>query len=383
MKMKKIIMSALLTLGVLTASAQAQQQGTTEYTFAPHWYVQVQPVGAQYTLGEVDFSDLLSYNVQAALGYNFSKIFGARLAVNAWQSKAGICNDEFRLVADPSFNESWKWKYVAPSVDLTVNLTNLAGFNPKRFFNLTAFVGVGANIGFSNDDAAGVKGRYAQFCNFNGNQNMDYLWDGTKARIFGQGGLIGDFRLSDAVSLNLEVNANTLNDKYNSKKAGNADWYFNGLVGLKINLGKTYKETFIPAPEPEIRYVEKVVEKIVEKPVPTPIVEEKVAPLRRDIFFLINSTKIRQSEMQKVKDIADYLQTYPNAKVVMTGYADKGTGNASINARLAAKRAEVVSNTLMKQYGIAADRITYSSKGDTEQPFAQNDQNRVTICIAE
>ena len=87
--------------------------------------------------------------------------------------------------------------------------------------------------------------------------------------------------------------------------------------------------------------------------------------------------------MQKVKDIADYLQTYPNAKVVMTGYADKGTGNASINARLAAKRAEVVSNTLMKQYGIAADRITYSSKGDTEQPFAQNDQNRVTICIAE
>ena len=92
-------------LGVLSASAQ-EQKGTTEYVFNPHWYVQVQPVGAQYTLGEIDFKDLISYNVQAALGYNFSSAIGARLSVNAWQSKAGISNKDFGA---NNFYETWKW----------------------------------------------------------------------------------------------------------------------------------------------------------------------------------------------------------------------------------------------------------------------------------
>ena len=92
--MKKTIMSCLLALGFLSASAQ-DQQPKTEYVFNPHWYVQIQPVGLQHTLGEVDFGDLNSYNVQAAIGRQFSPVLGLRLAVNGWQSKAGseIIND--------------------------------------------------------------------------------------------------------------------------------------------------------------------------------------------------------------------------------------------------------------------------------------------------
>ena len=86
--------------------------------------------------------------------------------------------------------------------------------------------------------------------------------------------------------------------------------------------------------------------------------------------------------MVKVEDIANYMKKYPNAKVVVSGYADKGTGNAKINARLAAQRADVVVNCLKEKYGIAEDRITYDSYGDTVQPFAENDLNRVSICIA-
>jgi outer membrane protein OmpA-like peptidoglycan-associated protein len=379
--MKKIILSAMLSLGLLSASAQ-EQQGTTEYVFNPHWYVQVQPLGAQYTLGEADFSKLLSYNVQGAVGYNFSKILGARLALNAWQSKAGISNGKFCMVGDNIFRDTWAWKYVAPSLDLTVNLTNLAGFNPKRFFNLSAFVGGGVNFAFGNDDAQAVKAAYAKVVNFKGNENMDYLWDGSKARLFGQAGLIGDFRLTDALSLVLEANANVLGDKYNSKKAGNADWYFNALAGLKINLGKTYTEKFTPAPEPQIQYVEKVVEKIVEVPAKVEAAPA-IEPIRRDIFFTINSFKITATEEQKVKDIVDYMQKYPNSKVTVTGYADAGTGNDRINDRLAAQRADAVVKALKTQYGISADRITYESKGARVQPFAENDKNRVSICIAE
>ena len=377
MKMKKTILSCLLALGFLSASAQ-DQQPKTEYIFNPHWYVQIQPLGLQHTLGEVDFGDLNSYNVQAAIGRQFSPVFGARLAVNAWQSKGGstIENQKF----------TWAWKYVAPSLDLTVNLSNaLCGFNPNRVFNLGFIAGLGANIGFSNDDAAAAANKIdAMFpndsrINWDAADNLDYLWDGSKVRLIGRLGLTGDFKINDKVSVGLELNANTLNDHYNSKKAGNWDWYFNALAGVKINLGKTYETRVIPPLEPEIRYVEKVVEKVVE--VPAPAVEREA--IRRDIFFIINKTDIRPEEAVEVKEIADYLNKYPTAKVVVTGYADAGTGNDRINDRLAAGRADVVVKSLINDYGISQGRISYDSKGSRVQPFAENDLNRVSICIAE
>ena len=381
--MKKLIFSGLLFLGVLSAQAQAQQQGTTEYEFNPHWYVQIQPLGLQHTLGELDFGDLNHYNIQAAVGYNFNKVLGARLSVNGWSSKAGIeINQADKRGYD--FKEKWKWNYIAPSLELTANLSNaLLGYNPKRLFNLSAFVGVGANIAWGNSEAQDVSNHIGAYLNsVKEDENLEYLWSGTKTRFTGRGGLMGDFRINDRFSVGLEVNANVLSDKYNSKKAGNADWYFNALAGVKINLGQTYTTRVIPPVEPEIRYVDKIVEKIVEVPA-KPAEVSKPAPLRRDIFFKINSTKIRPEETQKVADIASYLKENRDAKVVMTGYADKGTGNASINARLAAGRAKAVKDMLMKDYNIPESRITYDSKGDTVQPFAENDKNRVTICIAE
>ena len=53
------------------------------------------------------------------------------------------------------------------------------------------------------------------------------------------------------------------------------------------------------------------------------------------------------------------------------------------NERLGKNRANVVADRLVKQYKVDRSRIIVDSKGDTEQPFAENDKNRVTICIAE
>ena len=385
--MKKMIMSLLLFLGVLSASAQAEQKGTTEYVFQPHWYLMLQG-GGQYTLGEGSFSDLFSPNAQVALGYNFTKVVGLRLSVNAWQSKGVIKLDDTDMTPAQQFEGKWKWNYVAPSLELMFNLSNIVcNYNHTRLLNVYAFVGGGANIAWKNDQAQNVEAQIAAYQNTNpnllydGKQNMRYLWDGSKVNIFGKGGLIFDFRVSDKVSINIEGNANILTDKYNSKKAGNADWYFNALAGVKINLGKTYTTKFTPAPEPEVRYVEKVVEKIVE--VPAKVEVKPIEKIRRDIFFTINSFKVRDTEQEKIKDIADYMQAHPNAKVEVTGYADAGTGNNRINDRLAKQRADVVVKALMNQYNISADRITFDSKGSRVQPFAENDLNRVTICIAE
>jgi len=380
MKIKKIFMSCLLLAGVLSASAQ-EQYPKTVYDHNPYWYIQLQG-GAQYTLGEIDFKDLISPNVQVAIGRQFTPAFGIRLQANAWESRAGLGDNK------------WKWKYVAPGLDLTFNLSNIfCGFNPNRIFNFSAFIGGGVNIGWdnkANDIDAAYKDIYKNAYQAGYlSENLDYIWDGTKVRGFGRAGVAADFRLSNAVSLGLEVNANTMTDRYNSKKAGNWDWYFNALAGLKINLGKTHSTRTIEAPKVPEKVIEKVIERVVEKPAPAPVVEptravaQKKEQFRRDVFFLIGNSSISKKEQAKVKEVADYLKANPNAKVEVTGYADKGTGNPTINSKLSQRRAQTVANMLQRTYGIAKDRITVDYKGDTIQPFAKETDNRASICIAE
>ena len=398
MKIKKIFMSCLLLAGVLSASAQ-EQYPKTVYDHNPYWYIQLQG-GAQYTLGEIDFKDLISPNVQVAIGRQFSPVFGIRLQANAWQSKAGwngytfvTKNANGSVTEGSRVDTKWKWNYVAPGLDLTFNLSNLfCGFNPNRIFNFSVFAGGGVNIGWKNDDAVAAANNAQANASKIGMQyeNMEYVWSGTKVRGFGRAGIAADFKVSDAVSLGLEVNANTLSDHYNSKKAGNWDWYFNALAGVKINLGKTYSTRTIEAPKVPEKVVEKVIERVVEKPCPQPTVaptravaQKKEDKFRRDVFFMINGTQISKKEQEKVKEVADYMKANPNSTVEVTGYADRGTGNPKINSSLSQRRAQAVSNMLQRNYGIKKDRIKVDFKGDTIQPFAKDVENRVAICIAE
>ena len=390
MKFKSILLSSLLALGCTAASAQ---EAKTVNVFNPHGYLQVQ-IGGQETLGEIGFGDLLSPNVQVGYGYNFNKVVGARVSLNAWQSKAG---QEFL-----GQTYKWKWNYVAPMVDATFNLSNLfCGFNPNRLVNVGVFAGIGANIAWGNDEAttaqSNMKTAYTNLINSaygtttpeankvaKSDPALSYLWDGSKVRLTGRVGANVDFRVSERVSLGLEVSANTLNDRYNSKKAGNADWYFNALVGAKFTLGKTYTTKTIPAPKP----VEKIIERIIEKPAPAPApktetkqeaVEEN---FRRDIFFPIGNSNIAKSQTTKIAEIVTFMKENPDAKITLTGYADKGTGSAAFNDKIAARRAQTVYNTLAAK-GVAKNRMIKKSEGSRVQPFEENDMNRVTICIAK
>ena len=379
--MKKAILSCLMLMAGLSVSAQ-EQKGTTEYVFEPHWYVQIQG-GAQYTVGETDFGKLISPNVQAAVGYNFSKAIGARLAINAWQGKGGFDKDKFDLTTIGIDKQDYKFTYFAPSIDLTFNLSNIiAGFNPNRKFEFGAFIGGGVNFRSKCDDAANIDAKWkVKYADVTEASKWTPMYENKSAVLpFAQAGLTADYKVSDKVSIGAEFNANILGDKFNFKNAGNPDSYFNLLLGAKIALGQTYSTKFIPAPEPEIKYVEKIVEKIVEVPAEPAVTAAE--PLRRDIFFQINKTVIRDSEAQKVQDIVAYMNQNPTSKVMITGYADAGTGNDRINDRLAAGRADAVVKAL-KDAGIAESRISFDSKGARVQPFEDNDSNRVSICIAE
>ena len=375
MKLNKVILSGVVALSCVSASAQEADK--TVNVFTPHWYAQAQ-IGGQYTLGEIGFGKLLSPNVQVGVGYNFNQVVGARLSLNTWQSKAG------QNVAGNVYK--WKWNYVAPMVDATFNLTNLfCEYNPDRLVEVGVFGGIGANIAWGNDEAADAQKAILAGAGKNladVQAPLENLWDGTKTRFVARVGANVDFRVSDRVKLGVELSANTLSDKYNSKKAGNPDWYFNALVGVKVALGETHTTKVIPAPKP----VEKIIERIIEKPAPAPApkVESKVVEenFRRDIFFPIGNSNIAKSQSTKIAEIVEYMKENPDAKITLTGYADKGTGSAAFNDKIAARRAQTVYNTLAAK-GVAKSRMIKESKGSRVQPFEENDMNRVTICIAK
>ena len=367
-----------VALAGLSTAAMAQATYTdkdgNEYTFKKHAFLDLQG-GAQYTLGEAKFGDLISPNVQLGIGYQFTPVFSMRLQANGWQSKGGW--NGYKATKDGTpYTADYKFKYVAPGLDFMFNLSNLfCGWNPNRVFNATAFIGGGANFAWGNDEvneiAANIKDQRSYL--------LEYLWDGTKVRPFGRAGIDLEFKVSKAVSIMIEGNANFTSDKYNSKKAGNADWYFNALAGLRINLGKSHTkaEPVKEAPVPVQEYVK-------PEPKPQPKVEEKkVEEIRRDVFFVINSNKIASNEESKIKEVVDFLNANPDAKVVVTGYADAGTGNDRINDAISAKRAAAVVKVLKEKYGIEESRITEDSKGARVQPFSENDKNRVSIMVAK
>lgn len=100
------------------------------------------------------------------------------------------------------------------------------------------------------------------------------------------------------------------------------------------------------------------------------------------VFFSIAKSDISPEEdatiRQLIKDVNGRSVYY-----LVVGYADKGTGNPTINKKYAADRAARVAKALNEKYGVPESDIKTDSKGDTVQPFAQNDKNRVAIITVE
>ena len=344
------IFGANVAFGQTAETRQIKEPAKT--IFNPHWFMQIQG-GAAHTIGEAKFKDLISPAAALNFGYQFNPVFALRFGASGWQAKGG-------WVINPKAD--YKYKYLQGNVDAMLSLTDLfGGFNPERTLNLYAFLGAGFNHAFDNGEANAL---------YKEGADMQYIWDGSKNLLAARGGLGLNIRLTDKVGLNLEANANTLSDKFNSKKAGNTDWQFNALIGVNVKFGKSYTKTepvyYEPTPAP--------------KPEPAPVV--KVEPMIQNIFFDLNRSEIRADQEAKIAELVSYLSKYPNAKVAIVGYADKNTGNTKINERLSKERAAVVAKAL-EDKGIAADRISTDAKGDTVQPFEVFEENRVSICIAE
>lgn len=353
-----IIASALM----LSISASAQD-------FNPGWYLQLRG-GVGETVGETKWTDLLSPAADLAVGYQFSPVFGLRGDVLAWQGKGAITTTQTSV---------YKFNFAQLALDATFDICNIFNVNASRVLSPYVFVGIGGNARFNNDEAIALSNNFSGF---------EYLWDGSKISLVGRAGAGFDIRLSDRVKLNLEYGLNALSDHFNSKKAETTklpmDWNHTALVGVKIALGKKPVPAPVVVPEPEPAPAPAPAPK--PEPKPEPVVEPAPAPapveLQENIYFVINKWDIQASEVAKLDEIAAFMAENPETNVKLTGHADKATGTAARNMFLSEKRAEIVTNELIKR-GVDAARISSEFKGDNANPYATPEENRVTVCFVK
>ena len=317
------------------------------------------------TATDAKMDKLLTPTAALSFGHYFSPVVGARLHVNAWESKSGI-NDQY-----------YKWKYFTPDLDLMFNLTNLFSKGTNHPLNVIFLGGVGLNYAWDNDE---LKALHLSA------DATPLAWEKNRLSHNLRAGLRLETNQAKPVGVSLEVNANSLSDRFNSKTNNADDWQFTAMLGLNVRFGYKYQQPrFITKKITVVDtvWVDEPTTIMVKEKRPVEKMEQK--KIEEAIFFNIRESNANAASNidAAIKQVADLMKTSENAKFTVTGYADKGTGNAAINKKYAMQRAKSVTEKLINEHGLDASRLTSDSKGDTVQPFAENDKNRCVIITGE
>lgn len=302
----KVIIAALLLAG---AGMSANAQSTDD-----NWFLQGQ-LGASYSLDGTGIGKLISPAGQIAAGKYFNPYVGARLAVSGWRGRAGSGS-----------RPAEGFYYGAATVDGLFNMSSLfCGSNPERFFNARLIAGVGYN------------------------QTFDEGASSFMARL----GLQASFRLNKAFDFNVEALANGVSDRWNRRDDHSFDSYYNVLVGITYKFGtgfnlkcpdckpvayrnERYSESYVKSLNDRINELQGAIDSHkCPEPVPCPEVEKSVPGIKSHVSFGLAKTDIAEDQQVNILAIADYMKQYPRSKATITGYADKGTGSAKVNAELA------------------------------------------------
>jgi OOP family OmpA-OmpF porin len=275
------------------------------------------------------------------------------------------------LCLDEKYYEHNK-HYIGGNIDAMLNLSSLiAGANPKRFFEVTAFVGPmisvakSQNVAFTVDAATGETSKALA-----GDEK-------TRARIGASAGLGLKFNLSKYWAIDVEARGAVAPSIF-----GNISSHRKAEGTGMLTAGVSYifgGKKFVKGGSKEV--VKEVPVEVI-KEVPTEVVKEVVKEVPSTaaaaIFFKINKTEISEEGMVNVKLMAKTMKANPSTKYQIAGYADKGTGTESINQTLSEKRAQAVYDALIAE-GVSADQLEKVAMGGTDPMFGKDYLNRVTI----
>ncbi|BBD44614.1 Hypothetical protein PEIBARAKI_4607 [Petrimonas sp. IBARAKI] len=381
-KFSLLLITALFAFGMSAQEVQNVSNGTVylKDKASDHWYIGLGGGTNLYlTKAENDadasFGDRLGWMGQLEVGRWNSPVWGTRLVIDGGHIKH---------VANVPFGPEQNW--LGGHLDIMWSMTNaLGGYNADRVWNLAPYLGIGYMYGLDEDwKKPNPNGDTFKFQN----QSLTY-----------NVGLINNFQISRSVALFLELGWRVMQESFDgSPTSGDYDYdsMLTGTAGIKFGLGK---QDFTPAElmdynlindlNSQINRLRAENEELRKRPESCPDCPE-VAPAVTEsvyvpnvVFFRIDSYKIDKGQQVSVYNTAEYLKANPNATVKIVAYADRQTGTPAYNLALSEKRAKAVADALTSEYGIDSSRISVDWKGDTEQPYAENDWNRVAIFFAE
>lgn len=365
-KYEKVFLVAAASL-LVSGAAMAQDSYKKGPKLQSYNYIEVQG-GLDWTTTNAKIDKLLMPIGALSFGHYFTPAVGARLHVSGLQAKGRF----------EQLDKDYKWNFITTDADLMLNLSNI--FSSNNFshpLNVILVGGIGLSNAWKNDDMKAIV--------MANPDRAPLAWTSDNRLSHNlRAGLRLETNVTKPLGVALEIDANSMDDRFNSKTNDRDDWMISGMLGLSYRFG--YKNT---KPRKVVRQIQ---EEVWEEVPDTIMVKEKrpyyteeQKKVDKVIFFEIcqSDANAAQGTEAAIKEAADLMKTSKDAVISVVGYADKGTGNPTLNKMYAQRRATDVADKLINVHGLDASRIKTDSKGDTVQPFAENDKNRCVIITGE
>lgn len=368
----------LTTISALFAANFTTAQDDNRDVLKSYSYIELQG-GLQQTATNAPINKLLTPTGAVSFGHYCYPGLGYRLHFNGIQAKSGFSDTD----------QYYKWNYMNISADIIVNLTNLVSKNPQHPLNVILVGGVGLNYAWNNNELKDMNLAIGK---------TPFAWQDNRLGHNIRAGIRLETNVTKPLGLSLEIGANNLCDRFNSKTNNSDDWMLTAMIGVSYRFNKRFKKPdpiLVPvvqdvletmsanvAPATSAIAEKKPEPKYETKPEPTKAVAKKET-LHEEIFYDICKSDPTEGGQEQMKKIARFMERHKNAKILIVGYADKETGNPEINMKYAEQRAQGCKDALVKLYGCNPTNILVSFKGDTVQPFNEGEKNRCTIIDSE
>jgi outer membrane protein OmpA-like peptidoglycan-associated protein len=384
----------------------AQEIDTTDNGWKNNWYIEAG--GGAQILFSSDVSGLLPQQrftpaVSLSVGKWFSPFVGVRLQASGY-SLNGNTNpltdsqfaDGYNVVdildnARPDGSYRHYLRYANFQVDVRTSLFTLfCGVKP-RHWDIIPSLGVGylrtfaykGTVGTNNVSAhLALMGKYS--INKNWDINLEVIgsampnsFDGRTTKTACEGSFGGTL----GVTYNFNSKPTAKADKYFAKKAepkeekqsvreqlATANSKLDSIEKRLENVEQKLDEGIKSIPATEVKTV---IEKVVVKEKREPFVLTSI------LFDLSKSEPIKGQDVNLV-NVVNYLKANPEAKIILSGYGDKGSGTPQGNLQISKKRVEAIQKILTER-GIDSAKIETRAIGISSQPYETNDWNRVVV----
>lgn len=312
---------------------------------------------------QMSFGDRLSPALDIALGKWFTPGLGIRLMYSGVSAKGVTQNGSHSTgrVYDAS-QELYDQKFDLMHLhgDILFNLSNLlCGYNEKRFYSLSPYVGLG----------------WMSTC------------DSPKTHeVSANLGLLNSFRLSSAFDLNLDVRSSLVNDRFDGEVGGRKEeGLLSASVGLTYHLGHRGWKRVSGLSNAEIRSLGERVSAMqfendslrnrlssslsaMSSNVDT-VIDKNSVSFPYLIVFPIGKSTLSNANLVNLGFLSQAIRESKDVVYVVTGYADNTTGSASLNARLSQARARTVYDALVNVFGVPSSCLKIASKGGVDNLF--------------